>query len=119
MNKRIVREQLLYAQGQKCIYCRCPLTPANATLDHLTPKASGGKDAVRNLAVACADCNGLKGGLPRKLFLRILKGNIDPSPEQVQGMWRKDPLDLLAGRIRRRIFVRADNACERIRRAVG
>jgi 5-methylcytosine-specific restriction endonuclease McrA len=68
----------------KCIHCRSAITIDDegepigaATIEHIAPKNHGGTDDVRNLALACARCNSLKGvrqdnrraGDPRRLEL--------------------------------------------------
>lgn len=41
-----------------CAYCGCKLVKGHgAHLDHLTPHAHGGADAVVNLVLACERCN--------------------------------------------------------------
>ena len=52
----------------KCIHCRCTLTVELigkrrqiATVEHIVPRTHGGTDDVRNVAMACARCNGAKG----------------------------------------------------------
>lgn len=58
-----------YGPAPYCLYCRRALTPAgggistSATLDHLIPRAMGGKRVVP----CCLACNALKGMmLPRE-----------------------------------------------------
>lgn len=42
----------------RCAYCGCALVPGRgAHLDHLTPHAHGGADAVTNLVLSCERCN--------------------------------------------------------------
>lgn len=52
----------------KCIHCNRRLLVAadgtllgSATIEHIYPRTHGGTDAVENLALACAGCNGEKG----------------------------------------------------------
>lgn len=44
-----------------CQYCGTKLPGKDLTLDHIIPKAHGGKDAWENLVTCCGLCNGLKG----------------------------------------------------------
>lgn len=64
LSKRLgrVAKQIAARDGYACIYCRrtAEATGAPLHLDHLTPKALGGEDAPRNLALACNRCNGAK-----------------------------------------------------------
>ncbi len=69
---RKIRDKLLSAQQNKCYYCERDLQrpeegvnirafiPNLATLDHVVPRAMGGKHAM-NLVVACQVCNLRKG----------------------------------------------------------
>lgn len=45
-----------------CEYCRCQgrYTSGPYTVDHIIPKARGGKNRLTNLAYACSSCNGHK-----------------------------------------------------------
>lgn len=46
-----------------CKYCGERLSIKSMTLDHVVPKASGGRDKVENLVISCARCNTRKGTL--------------------------------------------------------
>lgn len=54
-----IREYLLEKWGRRCAYCGGTGVPLQ--VEHLTPKARGGSDQVRNLTLACAPCNQRKG----------------------------------------------------------
>lgn len=58
------RERVAKRDGWRCVWCRCPLTREDATLEHLVPKWMGGTDALINLALACERCNRARGGRP-------------------------------------------------------
>lgn len=62
--------------GGLCAYCgmslmsddavrrndgRVPSGTSRMVVDHVVPRARGGKDAIGNLAPACSDCNCIKG----------------------------------------------------------
>lgn len=40
-----------------CHYCRRKFSPAELTMDHLTPLARGGRSTKGNLVPACKECN--------------------------------------------------------------
>ncbi len=42
---------------RRCHWCKCNLTYASATLEHITPIARGGTSQWDNLALACEACN--------------------------------------------------------------
>jgi len=48
-------------QNGKCIYCGVDLKPDATQLDHVVPLSRGGKHDPSNIALACRDCNSLKG----------------------------------------------------------
>lgn len=64
--------RLLRAQRCRCAYCRAPLSLATATLDHVVPRALGGRDYYPNLRAACGPCNAKKGCKAPHLWLNEL-----------------------------------------------
>jgi hypothetical protein len=56
------RERLLTLAGYRCGYCRSGqrVIGVRLILDHLTPRARGGKDDEANLWPCCQPCNGFK-----------------------------------------------------------
>lgn len=48
---------VLIRDGRTCAYCEKP----GNTIDHIYPRALGGKNTWINTITACADCNGKKG----------------------------------------------------------
>ena len=56
------RKELLYEnQGRKCAGCEYALPLHVLTVDHITPRARGGQDRIRNLQLLCHTCNAIKG----------------------------------------------------------
>ena len=53
-----LRRRVLERDGFRCRYCG---STNRLEIDHLTPRARGGKDTMRNLVTACYDCNRAKG----------------------------------------------------------
>ena len=66
------REAALRKQDGRCKYCLCKLSYKNVTRDHVVARASGGSDHRNNLVAACLRCNGAKGKMPVKLFVRMI-----------------------------------------------
>jgi 5-methylcytosine-specific restriction endonuclease McrA len=56
-----VREPFREAFGPHCFYCGTQL-PVNNPVDHVLPWSLVGIDGLANLVLACARCNGDKGG---------------------------------------------------------
>lgn len=68
LSKRLGRRAALIRErdGHCCVYCgrTAEQSGAHLHLDHLTPKAAGGSDAVENLRLACRRCNSARQDLP-------------------------------------------------------
>jgi 5-methylcytosine-specific restriction endonuclease McrA len=54
-----VRAEVFRRWGGLCCYCDAPA----AHLDHVEPLSRGGRDVLRNVVPACADCNLSKAAL--------------------------------------------------------
>jgi hypothetical protein len=52
--KRLWRRDIKASWGDQCVYCG---STENLTLDHVRPKAKGGRDETNNLVPACRECN--------------------------------------------------------------
>lgn len=73
--------------GYKCQFCGVDLEKKNCTVDHVIPKAQGGKTSWDNCVTACSDCNNVKGDLtlkqckkhPRTKHLKLRKHPQRPS----------------------------------------
>ena len=61
ISEKLRRRVIERARGY-CEYCRCPdsISSSPFAVDHIIPKARGGKTVLRNLAYACHGCNGKK-----------------------------------------------------------
>ena len=64
-----VREYLLEKFHCACIYCKMKNVPLQ--IEHLIPKAKGGRDRVSNLGIACGPCNQKKGALDIREFIKV------------------------------------------------
>ena len=54
--------------GGRCYYCKDEVEKKQATIDHVSPRASGGTEDLQNLVIACKPCNSKKAGRPIELF---------------------------------------------------
>jgi 5-methylcytosine-specific restriction endonuclease McrA len=54
-------EQFKRPGQRRCRYCHRRLTLETATVDHVKPRAHGGRDRRKNFALACKPCNEEKG----------------------------------------------------------
>ena len=62
------RYNLWINQNGRCFYC-CRLLLPRYHLDHIIPKASGGRDSIENYCLACEPCNVKKGARPAGDFV--------------------------------------------------
>ena len=57
----LTRDNIFKRDGYECAYCG---GSKNLTLDHLVPRAMGGRTVWNNLVTACYPCNSEKGDKP-------------------------------------------------------
>ena len=69
----LTRQNIFKRDNNECQYCG---TKKELTIDHVTPRARGGKDTWTNLVTACKKCNAKKG---------------DYSPEEANMPLRRKP----------------------------
>jgi HNH endonuclease len=55
------RKNLYMRDGYRCMYCGDKFQEKDLTLDHVIPKAQGGKNVWHNLVACCVKCNRMKG----------------------------------------------------------
>ncbi|MBV9995464.1 MAG: HNH endonuclease [Caulobacteraceae bacterium] len=56
-----LKTALAESQNWRCAYCGVILDRSNATLDHVVPRAVGGRSHRLNLVCACLSCNAARG----------------------------------------------------------
>lgn len=56
-NQSRAQRKRLLAKDPHCHWCKCALTFATATLEHVIPLARGGSNHGDNLKLACRPCN--------------------------------------------------------------
>lgn len=59
---RFSRENVYLRDQHLCQYCGRRFRPRELTLDHVVPRAHGGRTTWRNVVAACVPCNRRKGG---------------------------------------------------------
>ena len=65
-------ERLLFAQGGACFFCQRPLTPSEASVEHLVATVNGGGNAEDNCVACCKALNTLLGRMSLKEKLRVV-----------------------------------------------
>lgn len=81
-NKKIPfsKQSVFVRDNYVCQYCEKELTAKNATIDHVLPRAKGGKNSYTNCVTACKACNSWKGDmLLSQLNLKLIKQPTHPS----------------------------------------
>ncbi len=73
----LTRQNIFKRDGHLCQYCG---TKKDLTIDHVIPKAKGGKTVWKNIVTACRRCNSLKGDYkPSERGLTLQRPPFKPS----------------------------------------
>ncbi len=73
------RRNLFRRDRLRCQYCGCRPGTKNLTIDHVQPRRLGGVTSWTNCVLACAKCNGRKGGRrPEEVGMRLLQRPVQP-----------------------------------------
>jgi len=76
---RFSRVNVMTRDGFTCQYCGERPTRSQLNLDHVVPRAHGGRSTWENVVVSCLDCNRRKGGrTPEQAGLRLLRAPARP-----------------------------------------
>ena len=68
-------ERLLFLSNNKCFYCGQSLDNNEATIEHIIPKSSGGKNDIDNLVVCCRAMNQMLADIsPKKKIELVMTG---------------------------------------------
>lgn len=59
---RFNRRNIFARDGNRCQYCGAKFPSSELSLDHVVPRAQGGRSTWDNLVCACTNCNARKGG---------------------------------------------------------
>ena len=65
-------DQLLFAQGGLCFFCRAPIPRSKATIEHLVATSNGGRNDVENCVACCAAINRLLGSMSLKEKVQVV-----------------------------------------------
>jgi 5-methylcytosine-specific restriction endonuclease McrA len=69
---RFSRSNVLTRDGYTCQYCGVRPPRAELNLDHVVPRAHGGRSTWENVVASCLECNRRKGGrTPEQAGLRL------------------------------------------------
>jgi 5-methylcytosine-specific restriction endonuclease McrA len=76
---RFSRHNIYMRDGNTCQYCGETLSRTDLNLDHVVPRAQGGRTTWENVVCCCIDCNLAKGArTPEQAGIRLLKVPMRP-----------------------------------------
>ena len=76
---RFSRHNIYMRDANTCQYCGEELPRADLNLDHVVPRAQGGRTTWENVVCCCIDCNLSKGArTPEQAGLKLLKTPLRP-----------------------------------------
>lgn len=72
--RSLSRKNILLRDHSCCQYCGKQFSPAELTLDHITPRSRGGESSWDNLVACCKRCNHRKGSrTPEESGMHLLR----------------------------------------------
>ena len=73
------RQNIYLRDNFRCQYCRARVSSQDINLDHVIPRALGGKTTWENIVTCCIPCNVLKGGhTPEAVGLQLVHRPVKP-----------------------------------------
>jgi hypothetical protein len=101
---KMIRFEIFKRDGFKCCYCGRTPPQVILEIDHIDPKAGGGKDDINNLITSCFDCNRGKKDIPLNKIPQKLADNLEVLKEKEEQIreYRKF-IDRIERRIKRDI----------------
>lgn len=76
---RFSRHNIYMRDGNTCQYCGQMLPRTDLNLDHVVPRAQGGRTTWENVVCCCIDCNLAKGArTPEQAGMKLLKAPMRP-----------------------------------------
>lgn len=88
---RFTRLNIYLRDKNTCQYCGQRFAKSELSLDHVVPRAYGGKSTWENIVCSCARCNRRKGGrTPQESGMKLLKRPQKPNWTPFYTLSRKD-----------------------------
>ncbi len=76
---RFSRINLMMRDGFRCQYCSTKPQRSELNLDHVVPRALGGRSTWENVVTSCVDCNRRKGGrTPKQAHMKLVRRPMRP-----------------------------------------
>ncbi len=78
----------IYARDRNtCQYCGRRYTRSQLNLDHVVPRAQGGRSTWENVVCSCVECNRRKGGrTPVQAAMRLIRAPVRPRWTPIAGI---------------------------------
>ncbi len=78
----------IYARDRNtCQYCGGRYARSQLNLDHVVPRAQGGRSTWENVVCSCVDCNRRKGGrTPKQAAMSLIRTPVKPRWTPISGM---------------------------------
>lgn len=93
---KFTRQNVFLRDGNRCQYCGEVFQRQDLNLDHVVPRARGGKLCWENVVCSCIPCNGRKANrLPSEAGMRLLRVPKPPKP-MLGGLGRHGALSHIA-----------------------
>lgn len=71
---RFSRHNIYLRDGNTCQFCGKKFSRSDLNLDHIIPKAQGGKTTWENVVTSCIPCNRTKGGVsPAQVGMKLIR----------------------------------------------
>ena len=76
---RFSRINLMTRDDFRCQYCALKPQRSELNLDHVVPRALGGRSTWENVVTSCVDCNRRKGGrTPKQARMKLIRTPVRP-----------------------------------------
>ncbi|MFW5799121.1 MAG: HNH endonuclease [Planctomycetota bacterium] len=76
---KLNRRNIFARDSNRCQYCGKRFSTSDLSLDHVVPRAHGGRSSWTNLVCACLKCNVKKGGrTPRQAHMKLITEPVKP-----------------------------------------
>ncbi len=76
---KLNRRNLFARDRNQCQYCGKSFPTSELSIDHVVPRAQGGRDTWENLVCACVRCNAKKGGrTPAQARIELIREPVRP-----------------------------------------
>ena len=89
---RFNRKNLFARDNHQCQYCGQTRPVGQLSLDHVVPRAHGGRTTWENIVCSCLSCNSKKGGrTPKQAGMKLLSTPVKPRSNPAMSIPLDDP----------------------------